>query len=225
MISMTILHISDTHGLHHHLTNLILPKADILIHSGDITNSGTEQEVLDFLNWFIDLPNAHKIFVAGNHDTCLWDAERIEDLPENVHFLQDSSVEIGGAKFFGLGYNHDEMLIPKGTDYLITHEPPTMILDESSGIHWGNIKIRNRVQEIKPGYHLFGHAHESYGILKIDATIYSNAALLNDKMELVNNPRRFLLPVNNMGRLARAIMEEQEYGIHSNGKMIWEVKQ
>ena len=150
---MTILHISDTHNLHHKITSPLISKADILIHSGDITNNGTEQEVLDFLNWFISLPNAHKIFVTGNHN---------------------------------------EMLIPEGIDFLITHEPPIMILDKSSGVHWGNIKIRNRVQEIKPKYHLFGHAHEGYGIKKIGSTFYSNATLMNDKMELVNEPRRFI---------------------------------
>ena len=189
---MTILHISDTHNLHHKITSPLISKADILIHSGDITNNGTEQEVLDFLNWFISLPNAHKIFVTGNHDTCLLDAERIDDLPENVHFLQNSSVSIGGTTFFGLGYSHNEMLIPGGIDFLITHEPPIMILDKSSGVHWGNIKIRNRVQEIKPKYHLFGHAHEGYGIKKIGSTFYSNATLMNDKMELVNEPRRII---------------------------------
>ena len=121
---MTILHISDTHNLHHKIISPLISKADILIHSGDITNNGTEQEVLDSLNWFISLPDAHKIFVTGNHDTCLLDAEKIDDLPENVHFLQDSSVSIGGTTFFGLGYSHNEMLIPGGIDFLITHEPP-----------------------------------------------------------------------------------------------------
>ena len=86
---MTILHISDTHGLHDRLGKL--PTADVLVHSGDFTNSGTEQETLDFLNWLILQPFQHKIFVVGNHDLCLWDAEGIEDLPENVHFLQDRS--------------------------------------------------------------------------------------------------------------------------------------
>lgn len=178
--------------MHHKIISPLISKADILIHSGDITNNGTEQEVLDFLNLFISLPNAHKIFVTGNHDTCLLDAEKIDDLPENVHFLQDSSVSIGGTTFFGLGYSHNEMLIPGGIDFLITHEPPIMILDKSSGVHWGNIKIRNRVQKIKPKYHLFGHAHEGYGIKKIGSTFYSNATLMNDKMELVNEPRRII---------------------------------
>ena len=184
---MRILHLSDTHGLHHQIENI--PIADVLVHSGDISHNGTEDEVLDFLNWFIELPYSHKIFVTGNHDLCLWDAEDIEDLPENVHFLQDKSVEIDGVKFFGLAYNHPDELIPHDTDVVITHEPPVMILDESSGTHWGNAPLRNRITEIKPRYHLFGHAHEGYGIQKQEGIVFSNASLLDDKNRLVRKPR------------------------------------
>ena len=127
---MKILQISDTHNRHQLLTDM--SEADVLIHCGDFTDMGTEEEVLDFLNWFISLPYPHKIFIVGNHDLCLWEANGIEDLPDNVHFLQDRGCEINGVKFFGLGYNHLESLIPDGIDVLVTHEPPVMILDESN---------------------------------------------------------------------------------------------
>ena len=188
---MKILHLSDTHGLHHQIHDL--PEADVIVHSGDISHNGTEDEVLDFLNWFIELPYAHKIFVTGNHDLCLWDAESIEDLPANVHFLQDCGCEIDGVKFFGLAYNHPEELIPDDTDIVVTHEPPIRILDNSAGKHWGNALLRNRVMRIKPRYHLFGHAHESFGTLEENCTIFSNASLLNEKNKLVRTPRLFLL--------------------------------
>ena len=51
---MKILHISDTHNCHHRLRDL--PEADVVVHSGDFCMVGTEQEALDFLNWFCDLP-------------------------------------------------------------------------------------------------------------------------------------------------------------------------
>ena len=188
---MRILHLSDTHGLHHRIKDM--PKADVIVHSGDISNNGTEGEVLDFLNWFIELPYPHKIFVNGNHDLCLWDAEDIEDLPDNLHFLQDKSVAIDGVTFFGLAYNHQEDMIPDNIDVVITHEPPIMILDDSSGIHWGNAPLRNRILLAKPRYHLFGHAHNGYGILKQDGIIFSNAALLDDMNRLVCKPRLFML--------------------------------
>ena len=183
---MTILQISDTHNRHALLQQL--PPADVLIHCGDFTDRGTEAEALDFLNWFIALPHPHKLFVTGNHDLCLWDAEAIEDLPPNVLFLQDKACEIRGVRFFGLGYNHPESLIPDDVDVLITHEPPMMICDKSNHSHWGNLPLRNRVMAIKPRFHLFGHAHEAYGTAIIGNTVFSNAAVLDDQYRLVNAP-------------------------------------
>lgn len=184
---MRILHLSDTHGLHHQIKDL--PEADVIIHSGDISHNGDESEVLDFLNWYIDLPYKHKIFITGNHDQCLWDADDIEELPQNLYFLQDRGVEINGVRFFGLGYNHSEQLIPDDTDIVVTHEPPVMILDRSASVHWGNAPLRNHIFKIKPWYHLFGHAHDGYGILKQDGIVFSNAALLDDSNRLIRKPR------------------------------------
>lgn len=67
---MKIVQISDTHGKHRLLKNL--PEGDVLIHCGDLTENGTEEEVLDFINWLERLPYRHKIFVTGNHDLCLF---------------------------------------------------------------------------------------------------------------------------------------------------------
>lgn len=191
---MKILQISDTHNRHRQLTNL--PEADVIVHCGDFADNGTEEEVLDFLNWYIDLPYKYKIFVTGNHDLCLWDAKDIEDLPENVFFLQDRGVTIEGVKFFGIAYNHSECLIPEGTDIVITHEPPIMILDESAGIHWGDVPLFKRIMEVRPRYHLFGHAHESCGTLKQDDIIFSNGAILDDFYHISHQPKVFLIVTN-----------------------------
>ncbi len=187
---MRILQISDTHNQHRLLTNM--PKADVVVHCGDFADNGTEEEVLDFLNWFIDLPYPYKLFVTGNHDLCLWDAQNIEDLPDNVFFLQDRGVTIEGVKFFGIAYNHSESLIPEGTHIVVTHEPPIMILDQSAGRHWGNFPLLNRIKEVKPRYHFFGHAHESYGTLNQNGIIFSNASLLDDQCRLCHSPKLFV---------------------------------
>jgi len=50
---MRILHLSYTHSKHRLLKDL--PKADIIVHSGDMSENGTDNEVLDFLEWFCDL--------------------------------------------------------------------------------------------------------------------------------------------------------------------------
>ena len=192
---MKIIQISDTHMRHRDLKDL--PDGDILIHCGDFSHQGTEEEVLDFLNWFIDQPHRWKLFVTGNHDACLWDADGIEDLPNNVIFMQNEFVEINGVSFFGLGFNEPEALIPNAVDVVITHEPPLHILDQSGEVNWGHLGIRQRIAEVKPMYHLFGHAHEAYGMKKIDRTVYSNASILDNRGKITNNPRIIEIAKNN----------------------------
>ncbi len=41
-MELRIIHLSDTHGVHRRLRNLL--EADILVHSGDFTMSGSEAE-------------------------------------------------------------------------------------------------------------------------------------------------------------------------------------
>ena len=45
-MELKIIHLSDTHGVHRRLRNL--PEADIFVHSGDFTMSGSEIETLDY---------------------------------------------------------------------------------------------------------------------------------------------------------------------------------
>ena len=90
---MKIVHLSDTHNSHRSLKDL--PKADLIIHSGDISFSGEAKEVMDFINWFIDLDYKYKIFIAGNHDFCLEEKDREiiqEFLPKNCYYLDKSGV-------------------------------------------------------------------------------------------------------------------------------------
>lgn len=110
-----------------------------------------------------------------------------------MHFLQDRGCEIEGMKFYGLGYNHSEQLIPTDIDILVTHEPPCMILDKSNGTHWGNAPLKNKVMDISPKYHFFGHAHEAYGTIKHGETTFSNAAILDDHYKMCHQPKVFCL--------------------------------
>lgn len=87
---------SDSHGLHRQLTKL--PDADVIVHSGDFTMNGSEQEAIDFMNWFCDLPYSHKIFICGNHDACLYGA-KMDGLDKNVYYLCNSGVTIDGVNF------------------------------------------------------------------------------------------------------------------------------
>ena len=84
MKGLRILAISDTHTMHDKLTGK-LPAADVLIHGGDFTNMGSEQNIRDFMKWFDSLNYNRKIFIAGNHETTI----------ETDYF-----VEYGAKRFF-----------------------------------------------------------------------------------------------------------------------------
>lgn len=194
---MTILHISDTHGKHRELANL--PPADVLVHSGDFTLSGSEMEALDFMEWFCELPYAHKVFIAGNHDDCMYDGS-IDGLPGNVHYLADRGVTIGGIKFFGVPtfLRHDKVqedfgMIPTNTDILITHRPPLGILDGNDDLHVGSAELLGVIKQVSPKLHLFGHAHDSYGTVSWKGMSFSNACLVDNNYRLCRTAQSCIL--------------------------------
>ena len=77
--------------------------------------------------------------------------------------------------------------MPKEVDVLITHTPPYGILDKSSRqIHLGCKDLLQKVKQIKPQYHIFGHIHASYGKVKTGETTFINASNLNSYRGLVN---------------------------------------
>lgn len=183
---MKILHLSDTHSYHHTLRDL--PEADMVVHSGDFCMVGSEQEAIDFLNWFCDLPYRHKIFICGNHDDCLYGAN-IEGLDDNVHYLCNSGIEIEGLKFYGVPMFMGDYLsdrqsrnyagIQADTDILITHSPAYGILDYDDNINYGSEKLLERMTMLNLKAHLFGHIHARHGIKEQHGVIFSNGAIMN----------------------------------------------
>lgn len=63
---VSIVCISDTHN-----SGPNLPPGDILIHAGDLTQSGSLEELEASIAWLNSQPHPHKIVVAGNHDRLL----------------------------------------------------------------------------------------------------------------------------------------------------------
>ncbi len=174
-----------------------MPEADMLIHSGDVGMDGTVEEIVDFLNWFLDLPFRNKIFVPGNHDLCLLDA-KVDGLDSNCFLLSSAGVEIDGLKIYGVPmfvahmttneYEENILSIPADTDILITHQPPYGILDYAKGNNYGSLTLLEKVKEIRPKYHLFGHVHGGYGQIEKYGVEFCNASLMDEKYNMVNQP-------------------------------------
>lgn len=214
---MVITFLSDTHTKHAQITQ-DLPGGDLLIHAGDLMNSGHYwEEVYPFLDWFNNLGNYdHKVFIAGNHDRLFEDRpEEIKGLLtgyKNIDYLRDESITVGDdermVKIYGspwqpefynwafnLPRNGEDLRekwfwIPNDTDILITHGPPWGHCDVTP---YGNLNVgcellRARVDELKPKIHIFGHVHSGYGYKFHEGTHFINAAVLSERYQYSNKP-------------------------------------
>ena len=159
---MRVTLISDTHTKHWELSNnqTDLPGGDLLLHAGDIMNSGrNSNDISDFCKWFDGIDNYHhKIFIAGNHDRMFEDypekAMEIVNSFKTIDYLQDERLDLWDTDdqqiviygtpwqpwFYDWAFNLPKggpglmskwEAIPTDTDILITHGPPQDHLDVS----------------------------------------------------------------------------------------------
>ena len=210
---MRIWHISDTHT-YHDLLN-VPSGIDMVIHSGDCSNPrdpyNNEPEVREFIDWYKELPIPHKIYVAGNHDTSIEKRLVIkQDFTDaGIIYLEDDLVDIEGVLIYGNPYTPQfgqwafmkdrvkldrywTKAMPGYIDILVTHGPPKGILDKSYNREdvlemCGDKSLLNKVKEVQPTYHLFGHIHNhkdiiNAGMQKMSTcdTWFSNGSVVTD---------------------------------------------
>ena len=92
---------------------------------------------------------------------------------------------------------HQEQLyaaIPDGTDVLVTHTPPYGILDRDGSILYGSRELLEKVRAIRPRLHLFGHIHKAHGTTNDRMTVFSNAAIMDESYDSLNEPN--VLPIS-----------------------------
>ena len=101
---------------------LVIPEADILLHSGDFTYTGHRKEIVAFNKWLKELNISQKIVVAGNHEFTFdlekekevkyrfgnyrgfdinADHKEIKSQLKDCIYLEDESVELHGIKIYG----------------------------------------------------------------------------------------------------------------------------
>ncbi|KAJ0124916.1 hypothetical protein J7T55_006259 [Diaporthe amygdali] len=177
---ITVVCVSDTHN-----SQTALPDGDLLIHAGDLTQSGTLKELQAALDWLKAQPHAHKIVVAGNHDTILdpsrdREGERAQLHWGDITYLCNEAATIECAsgrrlRVYGsplsprygnwaFQYPKSEDVwagaVPDGVDILVTHGAPRGHLVLMS---MGCAHLLREVWRTRPRLHVFGHVHEGYG--------------------------------------------------------------
>ncbi|KAF4119239.1 Calcineurin-like phosphoesterase [Geosmithia morbida] len=173
--------ISDTHE-----QTVDVPSGDVLIHAGDLTDSGLARDIQTQVDWLKAQPHQVKVVVAGNHDS--WfdrtarfasDAETEVNLEgliylegeQSVHEIHGRRLSIFGApdipkcgpSSFAFQYPPEKhpwlSKVPPQTDILITHTPPKHHRD----IGLGCPGLLRELWRVQPRLHVFGHVHSGAG--------------------------------------------------------------
>lgn len=124
----------------------------------------------------------------------------------NCIYLEDSGVKIHGYKIWGSPWTIQHYLgaftikspdllaekwagLPDDIDILITHSPPLGHCDLTGGrVHVGSESLKERVVQINPVLHAFGHIHEGHGYERSGSTLFVNSAICNNKYKPVFKP-------------------------------------
>lgn len=151
VVGVRVVCISDTHS---QLKHVAVPDGDVLIHAGDLSKTGSVNEIAEQFKLLNGMPHEHVVVVAGNHDRAL---QNVPDLAQlyrrryaRVTYLNSESAVIVGIKIWGSpwtpwfqdwAFNFAQgpegerqaekhyATIPSDTQLLITHGPPRGILD------------------------------------------------------------------------------------------------
>lgn len=194
--SVRIVHMSDTFNMlcRTSPTDCFLPAGDILIHSGNFSLHGQEEEYQQFDGWLesISFKYPYRVVCLGNNDvrkfghTSTWN-ELASKLPHATHVLCHQEVTILGIRIFGSpwywGHHFDYSLksgaapincfrdIPEGVHILVTNGPAHGRLDRrrssdnSKHDHCGSAELSEAIRRAKPGCHLHGHTTDDRGVL------------------------------------------------------------
>lgn len=171
--------------------------ADVFIHTGDLTNHGSMEELCKVNEWLGKIKHRfkHMLVIAGNHDVhgnkgkidlkaVLTNATVLDH--EMAHgVLQEFGLQIYGSPWCawkpakdpgGQGHLFDH--IPEGVHVLMTHGPPRQIFDTAGYqqcgqnvrcFHWGSsLDLNDAIKRARPRVHLFGHLHEQRGVWQRD---------------------------------------------------------
>jgi len=113
-------------------------------------------------------------------------------LGPDVVYLEDAGATLMGFRFWGSPWQPEFNdwafnlprgaalrekwgAIPEGIDVLVTHGPPAGIGDRvATAGRQGCVDLRERVRQVRPRVHLFGHIHQDGGLWLVEGTTFAN---------------------------------------------------
>lgn len=177
--------ISDSHS-----HKPAVPPGDLLIHAGDLTNSGTKADVQSALDWLNSLPHKYKVVIAGNHDNYLDPKSEMRQNEDRqtkaklnwggitylhhsstiLRFKGGRSLEIYGAPGIPeIGKGHAFQYTPDSSPFTNRVPMTTDILVTHTppathlDIGLGCPSLLREIWRVKPRLHVFGHVHSGHG--------------------------------------------------------------
>lgn len=162
---ITLVCVSDTHN-----TEPEVPNGDVFLHSGDLTQLGTFDELQAQIDWIKSLPHKYKVVIAGNHEVCLDDTLSDRPMDErqvewgDIIYLNNEQVTLEfpekhrSINIFGSPYSlkhgrgafsyppsedYWANKIPKDIDVFMVHGPPKGYLDISKRPATETVRNRN----------------------------------------------------------------------------------
>ncbi len=92
--------------------------------------------------------------------------------------------------------------IPRGTDIIVSHQPPYMLGDEvparylvgnraDEDAHVGSKELLHAIDTVKPKYVICGHIHNGRGVYVHGGTTILNVAVVNEQYQRVYEPVEF----------------------------------
>lgn len=222
---MKVVAFSDPHGYLPKASKF--PECDVVCIAGDICPLDIQKDLVESISWFLltfkpwaeSLPCKKVIFVGGNHDFFLWNigpgtnhtgSEVMKKLlgpykrNSKLVYLQDSSYEFEGKKFYGTPwiadlqnwafYANEENLekkwstIPKKCDVFISHMPPRrssigQVLQRgwNYGRDFGSQLLAEILQTRDIKYCLCGHVHSGQHIpVEYNGCKYVNVSIKDE---------------------------------------------
>lgn len=148
----------------------------------------------------INIKKEYKTITYLEHETLVINGLKIFGSPYTKEFGTNWAFNVKEDVLSDLWDN-----IEQNTDIIITHSPPKGILDlatkyskDENGVRYfekkvyeycGCIKLKNKILEIKPKYHIFGHIHNNdvninagYRIISGHSTIFINGTCVTDNI-------------------------------------------